>query len=148
VLFLHDNFPAQFGAVGQYLAKRGWEVTFGTQRRGARLTGIRVVNYKPHRAVKAQTHPYARPLERAVLTGQAVARMGLEMRGKGYQPDVVVAHSGWGPGLFVKDIWPRARLVGYYEWYYEPMGPDTLFLHGEPELDQQLFARSRNTPIL
>ncbi len=149
VLFLHDNFPAQFGGIGQYLARAGWTIFFGTQKKGVRLSGIEVVNYKPHRKVSQSSHPYTKPLEKAVLTGQAAARMGFDLRKRGFQPDVVVAHSGWGPGLFVKDVWPDTKLIGYYEWYYEPIGPDVMFLDGKaPPADRQLLGRSRNAPIL
>ena len=35
ILFAHKNFPAQFGAFGEWLAGQGWEVAFLTQRAGA-----------------------------------------------------------------------------------------------------------------
>ena len=74
ILFLHDNFPAQFGFIGQFLAKNGWDVTFGTQRENSSMSGIKVFNYKPHREVTENIHPYAANYEKAVLAGQAVAR--------------------------------------------------------------------------
>lgn len=150
ILFLHDNFPAQFGALGQYLAKQGWEVWFGTQRNGAALPEFKVFNYIPHRQITEKIHPYAGNFERAVLTGQAVARAGLELNKKGFTPDIVMAHSGWGPGLFVKDVWPNAKYVGYFEWYYRSDAPDVEYFSdgGEQPIDEQLRARSRNAAIL
>lgn len=150
ILFLHDNFPAQFGVFGQYLAKQGWEVWFGTQRKGAALPEFKVFNYTPHRQITEKIHPYAGSFERAVLTGQAVARAGLELKKKGFAPDIVMAHSGWGPGLFVKDVWPNAKYVGYFEWYYRSDAPDVEYFSngGEQPIDEQLRARSRNAAIL
>lgn len=149
ILFLHDNFPAQFGYIGSYLADKGWDVWFGTQRAEAKHETIKVFNYKPHRTVTKEIHPYAANFERAALTGQAVARAAIDFAKKGLDPDIVVAHSGWGPGIYAKDIWPTARYVGYFEWYYRRNAPDTVFMgEGDRGIDQQLRTRSRNAAIM
>lgn len=149
ILFLHDNFPAQFGPIGEYLAAKGWEVVFGTARKDVRHPTIKTFNYAPHREITKGVHPYAGAYEKAVINGQAVARACFDLKRKGYNPDVMVAHSGWGPGIFLKDVWPDARYVGYFEWYYQPNGPDVAFLNGEPQSDDELCrTRSRNAPIL
>ena len=109
ILFLHNNFPAQFGFLGQYLASQGWDVWFGTKRKNSSMSGMRVFNYEPHRSVSGETHPYAANFESGILNGQAVARSAIKLKPAGLDPDIVVAHSGWGPGLFSKDIWPRAK---------------------------------------
>lgn len=150
ILFLHDNFPAQFGMIGDYLARKGWEVAFGTQRAGAAAANIKVFSYKPHREVTQGVHPYAATFEKAAINGQAAARACIALRQQGFVPDVVVAHSGWGPGMYVKDVFPDARYVGYFEWYYRPVGPDVEFLHDEgPRNEDDLIrTRGRNAPIL
>jgi glycosyltransferase involved in cell wall biosynthesis len=150
ILFLHDNFPAQFGAIGEYLARKGWDVAFGTQRDTAKSGLMRVFNYKPHREITKGVHPYAATFEKAAINGQAAARACLALKAKGFSPDVMVAHSGWGPGMYLKDIWPDARYIGYFEWYYQPIGPDVAFMKGEAAMseDQLLRTRGRNAPIL
>ena len=80
ILFVHDNFPAQFGPIGDYLARKGWDVYFGTQRAGASSKTIKVFNYKPHREVTKGVHPYAGIFEKAAINGQAAAR-ALQRRG-------------------------------------------------------------------
>ena len=41
VLFIHPNFPAQFGHVGQYFANRlGWQCTFVLERRPAKVSRV------------------------------------------------------------------------------------------------------------
>ncbi|MHA7872542.1 MAG: glycosyltransferase [Hyphococcus sp.] len=149
ILFLHNNFPAQFGFLGQYLAAKGWDVWFGTQRKNSSLHGLRVFNYEAHRKPSEKTHPYAVNIENAILHGQAVARSALKLKPTGLNPDVVVAHSGWGPGLFAKDVWPDAKYVGYFEWYYWPDSPDVVcFENSDRSMDDQLRARMRNAAIL
>lgn len=149
ILFLHDNFPAQFGHFARFLSAEGWDVLFGTQREGASAPGLKTFTYKPHRAPARQTHPYARSFEKAVLSAQAVARAGLTLEQRDLRPDIVMAHSGWGPGMYVKDIWPDCAYVGFFEWYYRANAPDVAFLGGDERgLDARLAGQTRNAAIL
>ena len=149
ILFLHNNYPAQFGVLGRYLAKQGWDVTFATQAKGASSEDIRVLVYAPHREPSEGVHRFSRTWEKAVINGQAFGSLALDLRSKGYEPDVVVAHSGWGPGMYVKDVWPNAAYVGYFEWFYASPSPDVAFLaDGEDTVNDKARRRSMNAPIL
>ena len=147
VLFLHNNFPAQFGDLARYLSGQGHDVSFGTRWEGTPPDWLRMVRFRPHREVGEQQHPYLRFLENAVLNGQALARTGWQMKERGYSPDLIVAHSGWGPGLYVRDVWPDAKYLGYFEWYYRPDGADTGSLHPVTRDDGPRI-RTRNAAIL
>ena len=147
VLFLHNNFPAQFGSVARLLADRGHDVTFGTRWEGTPPAWLRMVRFEPHRPVHKEAHLYLAFVEQAVLNGQALARTAWEAKDRGYTPDLIVAHSGWGPGLYVRDVWPEAKYVGYFEWYYRASGSDVGFLH-EPSRDDLHRVRTRNAAIL
>ncbi|MEL6370032.1 MAG: glycosyltransferase [Pseudomonadota bacterium] len=149
ILFLHDNFPAQFGKYGQFLQDRGWQIAFGTKRKNAEQRGFHVFNYDAHRENTEGLHPYVANFERACINGQGAAREMVGLRDKGYFPDVVMAHSGWGPGMFVKDVWPRTTYISYQEWYYQPHGSDVVFLSAvDGSLDTMLRSRTRNATIL
>jgi glycosyltransferase involved in cell wall biosynthesis len=154
ILFVHDNFPAQFGVVGAWLARRGWEVTFATAREDAEPPPrTRLFRYKAHREPTRETHPYAQALDKAAITAQAFARGAFPLRRQGYRPDVVMAHSGWGAGMFAKDIFPEAACVPYFEWWYNHPAPDAAFLargddRPEDTIETPLLQRSRNAPIL
>jgi glycosyltransferase involved in cell wall biosynthesis len=154
ILFVHDNFPGQFGALAAWLAGRGWEVAFATAARDpAAPPGMRVLRYAPHRAPSPATHPYAQPMDRAALKAQAFVRAALAARRDGWRPDVVVAHSGWGAGMFAKDVFPEAAFVAYCEWWYRHPGVDVAYLAalegrapgGGPEA--AMHERARNAPI-
>ena len=147
VMFLHNNFPAQFGSIARYLSQRGHEVIFGTRWKGAPPDWIRMVRYEPSRKVGPRQHPYLAFVESAVLNGQAFARVGWKMKDEGYSPDLVVAHSGWGPGLYVRDIWPEAKYLGYFEWFYRSKGSDAGFLAPTTPDDEHRL-RTRNAVIL
>ena len=149
ILFIHNNFPAQFGRLGQYLAGKGWEVHFATQAQKGELQGIQVHRYAKPQFKQRTTHAYAINYENAVANGQSMARCALELKQQGFTPDIVMAHAGWGPGLFTKEIWPDAKYIGYYEWYYQGMAIDTQFLNDTPPTpDQRLRAVARNAAIV
>lgn len=146
VLFIHQNFPGQFRHLASHLAKRDdIEVLAIGREQAPGLPGVRLLRYKPHRKASAQTHPYVRTFEDGVLHGQQVLRLLLDLKGKGYRPDVVVAHPGWGESLYVKEAFPSARLIHFCEYYYQARGADAGF---DPEfpLDTNGAAsiRSRN----
>ena len=147
LMFLHNNFPAQFGALARYMSQRGHDVTFGTSWQGTPPDWLRMVRYRPHRTVGKRQHPYLAFVESAVLNGQALARVAWKMKDEGYSPDLVVAHSGWGPGLYVRDIWPDAKYLGYFEWYYRSKGADLGFIDA-PTRDDEHRIRTRNAAIL
>jgi glycosyltransferase involved in cell wall biosynthesis/parvulin-like peptidyl-prolyl isomerase len=150
ILFLHPNFPAQFRHVAAALAKdKDNQVFFGTTRREGSLPGVNKVYYKAKREARPETHHYVRPLENAVLQGQAVFRMAEQLKAKGFVPDVVYGHSGWGPTLFIKDIFPQAKLLCYFEWFYHAHGSDADFDPNEPLTpDDEARIRTKNAPIL
>ncbi|TPE51387.1 glycosyltransferase [Amaricoccus solimangrovi] len=153
ILFIHDNFPAQFGVLGVWLARQGWDVTFATSAEKAAAPGIRVLRYAPHRAPSPETHPYAQPMDKAAINGQGFARAALRAREAGYAPDIIVAHSGWGGGMFARDVFPKAAYVAYCEWWYRHPGADVAFLSrltGEPvagSVESPMLESARNAPI-
>lgn len=150
ILFLHSNFPAQFRHVATALAKDpAHEVVFGTMRQEGGIAGVKKAIYAPSRAVHPETHRYVRPLEGAVLQGQAIYRMGQQLQAQGFVPDLVYGHSGWGPTLFVKDLFPKAKLLCYFEWFYHAHGSDSDFDPAEPlDADAEARIRMKNAPIL
>ena len=74
-------------------------------------------------AASPKTHPFNRPVEEAVKIGQDAYRLAANLRSMNFVPDVIYGHSGWGPTLFMKDLFPRAKLLCYFEWFYRTDGP-------------------------
>jgi glycosyltransferase involved in cell wall biosynthesis len=150
ILFLHPNFPAQFRHLATALGKDPrHQVVFATNRREGSIPGVHKVIYQESRPVHPQTHPYVRSLESAVLQGQAAYRSLQQLKATGFIPDVVYAHSGWGPGLFIKDLFPQSKLYCYFEWFYQAHGSDADFDPSEPlDADAEARIRMKNAPIL
>ena len=103
-----------------------------------------MVSYQPGRASHPQIHPWVRDLETKVIRGQVAMKAALKMRDEhGFNPDVIFAHHGWGESLFLKEIWPRARMLLYTEWYYLLAGGDTGFDPEFQKCDANELARLR-----
>lgn len=130
ILIIHQNFPGQFRHVAADWARRpGWQVV-GIGRDTApgmpQLPELKLIRYKPHRGVNPSQHHYLRRMEDAVLHGQAVARILLDLKRQGFTPDAILAHPGWGETLYAKDVFPNARLVHFSEWFYNAPPPEAL----------------------
>ena len=137
LLFVHQNFPGQFLHLAPEMARRGHECLALTDVVNSRPSEIPVVKYR-HEAQKVD--PVACRLGRNYTQmsdrGVTVARACLQLREKGYVPDVIFGHSGWGETLFLKEVWPEAKLIVYAEFYYRGSGADVGF---DPEFDTPSF---------
>jgi glycosyltransferase involved in cell wall biosynthesis len=130
ILFVHQNFPGQFKHLAPALAGTGGhEVTAMTMQRPSALSwqGVRLVPYSAARGSTQGVHPWVGDFETKTIRGEACFRAALKLRAEGYEPDVIVAHHGWGESLFLKEVWPRAKLGIYCEFFYRRMGADTGF---------------------
>ena len=128
ILVIHQNFPGQFRHVLTALQNRTDVEVIGIGRAGAPgLPGVRWLRYKPHRAAAKETHPYCRSFENAVLHGQAVCRLLMQLKDQGFVPDVVLAHPGWGETLYLREVFPQTKLIHLCEWFYGANGPDMGF---------------------
>ncbi len=150
VLFLHNNFPAQYRHVARKLAeKKKNQVVFASHRAVEKIPGVVNLLYKPHREGKPETHHYLRTTETAVINGQSLFRACLDLKKKGFEPDIICAHSGWGPSLYVQELFPKAKLLCYFEWYYHAFGSDADFLpDSKMEYDDASRIRTKNVPVL
>lgn len=146
IVFLHQNMPGQFKHLARKLAENEKnKVVFITKRKDRDIPNVTRVTYEPKRGAANETHRYLRMAEEGILHGQQVARVALTLREKGFTPDVIVAHPGWGEALYLKDIWPDAPLLNYFEFYYHAMGADVGFNPEEKvEIDDYCRIRTKN----
>lgn len=154
ILFVHSNYPAQFRHLSQHYAASGeHEVVFLSQ--GKEWTApsdgsVKLQRYQLGRDPQgALCHPYLKRFESAVLTGQACLREAMKLRQGGFTPDLIVGHSGFGSTLYLKEVWPEARFLGYFEWYYRTNGSDVGFGEKDPvSPDTACRVHTYNAPIV
>ena len=126
VLFVHQNFPGQFKHLAPALVAQGHEVhALGIE--GFALPGLTYHRYKIARGNDAKILPLLQDLETKLIRAEACADAALALRREGFTPDIIVCHPGWGECLFLKDVWPRARMLSFLEFYYSADGADMGF---------------------
>lgn len=150
ILFVHRDYPGQFGALAEYLARSTHHrVAFITSAEEASHEGILVRKFRPRRKPAPSTHHYLHGFEAGVLNGQAVFEACHRLSQEGFTPDVILAHCGWGTGLYLREAFPQARLIGYFEWYYHPHDSDADYLDPAGMTpDNACRIRTLNAPIL
>ena len=129
ILFIHQNYPGQFKFVAPALASRGHDVTAMTMQANApeMLYGVKIIHYGANRGTSSDIHPWVSDFETKIIRAEACFRMALNLKNKGYKPDVIIAHPGWGESLFLKDVWPDVKLGIYCEFFYSEFGSDVGF---------------------
>ncbi|HZW19927.1 glycosyltransferase, partial [Noviherbaspirillum sp.] len=127
------------------LAKQGHEVVAMTmqQVKTAEWRGVKLVFYSAHRGTTPNVHPWVSDFETKTIRGEACFRAALQLREKGFTPDVIISHPGWGESLFIKDVWPQAKLGIYAEFFYHTSGADVGFDPEFPSKDEGDACRLR-----
>lgn len=127
ILFIHQNFPGQYRALAPALQLGGHEVMSLSSRKESMLGSIRNVCYEIKRGNGQNVHPWLVSTETALIRGEAVAKVLRGLKGQGWVPDVVVGHTGWGEMMFVRQVLPKARIIGFCEYWYLGAGSDVNF---------------------
>ncbi len=134
VLFIHQNFPAQFVHLAPALAadaKNDIRVLTPSKRPAPR--GVKVHHYEIKRSSSENIHPWLVDMETKTIRAEAAFWAAQALKKQGFTPDLIIAHPGWGESLFLKEVWPTAKLALYCEFYYQAQGADSNF---DPEFSQ------------
>lgn len=129
VLFIHQNFPGQYKHLAPALAADPTNrvVAMHMQPNLPSQANIQTVCSTAGRSNTPGIHPWLQEIDTKLIRGEASLQAALSLRQQGFRPDVVCAHPGWGEALFVKDVWPEARLLNFFEFYYHASGHDVGF---------------------
>ena len=120
ILLIHQNFPGQYKHLAPKLAELGHQVVALTPKvqKPVKWQGVNVIPYAIRGSSTANLHPWLIDFETKVLRGQSCYTAARDLRKRGFTPDVILAHHGWGESMFLKDVWPEARLGLYCELYH------------------------------
>ena len=151
LLFAHRVYPGQFRNLLNHLAKdpRHQVAYLAYRLHEEPLPSIKTYQYRPERMSHPTTHPCLSSNEDAILFGQAAWRAALRLKNEGFNPDVIIGHSGWGSTLYLKDVFPQATFLGYFEWFYRAHGSSHGFhpnIPLTPEFEHQI--RTKNVTSL
>jgi glycosyltransferase involved in cell wall biosynthesis len=147
LLFVHQNFPGQFLYLAPEMQRRGHDVRAITDTVNDKTSDVPTLRYthKPQ-TVDPKATRLGRTFTQMSDRGVTVARFCKRLRAEGYVPDVIYGHSGWGETLFLKEVWPEAKLLIFAEFYYRGYGADIGFdpEHQVAGFDQVMIAQSRS----
>jgi len=130
ILLVHRNFPGQFRYLAPALIKAGHKVGVLTWDQNKNPQALPTALYS-HELTK--TKGLAGFYTEHVEFGASVARRAAVLAQKGDAPDVIFGSINWGETLYLKEIWPKARHLGYAEFMYNTRGRDTGF---DPEFSK------------
>ncbi len=141
ILFVHQNFPGQFKFLAPVLVAQGHEVYALTMRQElpAVWQGVKIIQYQPQRRSTPNIHPWLIDFETKTIRAEAVFHRALQLKAEGLMPDRIITNPGWGESLFLKEVWPQAKLGIYCEFFYQSEGADVNF---DPEFPSQSPAQA------
>ena len=141
VVFIHNNYPAQFGHLGHRLIQdHGGKVTFVSERPPQYDNGIEVLQYSVHGAARKTTHKCSRSFENA--TWKAAGIYDALQDRSDIQPDVVVTHSGYFHSVFLRELYD-CPIISYFEYFYRTVGGDMDFRTDLPGAKDRVSLRNR-----
>ena len=149
ILLLHQNFPGQFRQLLPFLLERDHELVAICSHPRPVLNSprLRIIRYKEPKNLNVDLSGSCKIWQEALLRAEIVGRLLLQLDSEGWQPDCVLAHSGWGEALPVKDIWPQTSLVVWPELWLRPEHMGFIADSKQPQRSReiQLLNLGRNT---
>ncbi|MBX3483474.1 glycosyltransferase [Phenylobacterium sp.] len=149
VLFVHNNFPAQFRDLAEALAARGVPCMAVGQAHSRELPGVRLARYALPRGTTEGIYPLAVRAEADLIRGRAAYEAAKALKHEGWDPQVIVGHPGWGETTFLGELFPAARQIAFAEFWYHARGYDVGFdTEFFPETDEQIFRVHSKNPVM
>jgi len=147
ILFVHKNFPAQFGHIAGHLVKnKGYRCTFVSEKSAGWSGGIERIQYKLQGGATSATNFCSRSFENAIWHSEAIFHT-LKSR-PDIQPDLIVGHSGFACTLFLRELYD-CPIINYFEYFYRTTGSDVDFRKDFPLEERSLLrVRARNAMLL
>ena len=129
ILIIHQNFPGQYKHLAPALVAQGHQVFSLTPKVEKRTVwkGVTLLPYRIKRSSSKDVHPWLSDLETKVIRAEACYHQALALKDKGLEPDVILGHHGWGEPMFLKDVWPNAKMGLYCELYHLNSGETVNF---------------------
>jgi glycosyltransferase involved in cell wall biosynthesis len=156
ILFIHQNFPGQYRYLAKYYAElNDWDVYAVGEKACVQRQlhsipkNITLLGYVIPKALPKQVSPRVESMAGYVARADVLESLLLRQKAEGLDPDIILAHPGWGEGLYLKEIFPRARLVYFFEFYFSTTQYNINFDPDFPStLNQQISYRMSNTATL
>jgi hypothetical protein len=125
-----------------------WSSSRGNGNTQWNIAGVRRAVYVPDGEPASPAHALTAKFDVATRNAAGALRIAIELREQGFVPDVIFGHSGWGPTMYIADVFPEAAFLGYFEWFYSPESADMRFSGTSLQPGRRALVRANNLPIL
>lgn len=132
LLFVHQNFPGQFPHIADAAVAAGHEVRAIGSRSARPRPGVEVRGWALSRGTTPGIFDPATRAEADLLRGGAAAEVASRLKAKGYEPDLIIGHPGWGETIHLSEVFPETPQILFGEFYYRAVGAD---VHFDPEFE-------------
>lgn len=120
LLLVHQNFPGQFRDLGPALCERGHELkAIGCSQRACDRR-IEVLRYQHQLGERSGVHHLSLEVDDWICRSEKVAEQAMLLKRRGWAPDVMLAHPGWGEALLLRQVFPATPLVIWPELWLRP----------------------------
>ena len=120
LLLVHQNFPGQFRDLGPALCDRGHELkAIGSSKRPTDPR-IEVLRYEHNPRERTGIHHHSMEVDEWVCRSEQVGNLAMKLKQRGWAPDVMLAHPGWGEALLLRQVFPSTPLVIWPELWLRP----------------------------
>lgn len=120
LLLVHQNFPGQFRDLGPALCDKGHELKAIGNSRRATDPRIEVLHYELNIGERKGVHPHSLEVDEWIHRSEQVANLAMSLKQRGWAPDVMLAHPGWGEALLLRQVFPSTPLVIWPELWLRP----------------------------
>lgn len=135
ILLIHQNLPSQFSNLIPFLLNHPNVELIGIKEKNetsvfsdhTTLRGMNLVEYTLEPFDRSKENYLISVLDQHVLRGRLVGQIAEALKEQQFEPDVIIAHSGWGETLFLKERFPKAQLMILQEFFHGPNAPDINF---------------------
>ena len=115
-----QNCPGQVRDLGPALCDRGHELkAIGSSQRPTDPR-IEVLRYEHKLGERSGMHPHSLEVDEWIRRSEQVADLAMSLKQRGWAPDVMMAHPGWGEALLLRQVFPSTPLLIWPELWLRP----------------------------
>jgi glycosyltransferase involved in cell wall biosynthesis len=120
LLLVHQNFPGQFRDLAPALCDRGHELkAIGCSHRPTDPR-IEVLRYSHGNQERSGIHGLTAEVDDWIRRAEQAAEAAMHLKQRGWAPDVMLAHPGWGEAMLLRQVFPASPLVVWPELWLQP----------------------------
>ena len=130
ILFVHQNFPGQYRYLSKYFTQHpDWDCYAIGERENVKKQlayiprGIKLLGYDEPKKLEGNYPASAREFAGQMQRSLTIAPVLMRQKNNGLDPRIICAHPGWGEGYYLREIFPEAKLLYFFEFFFEPDGP-------------------------